>query len=369
MLQPHRLTRSASSARISLIRGLSYCILSLVMGASLSAQAPVLEVENANASSADEMKAYDELLEHTTVKLRMLPIPGGTFQMGSPKDEEDRKDDEGPQHEVKVEPFWMAETETTWNAYEVWMFDLDVQRRKILKIDANQRDKAADEYQISQPTEPYMNMDFGMGKRGYPAICMTQLAARTFCDWLTEKTGRYYRLPTEAEWEYACRAGTKTAYSWGDSVDDIDDYAWFYDNTDDGASYKKVKKKKPNPWGLYDMHGNVAEWVLDQYDPAYYKSFESVADNPLLIPTKLYPRVVRGGSYYDDPDLLRSSARVASHPDWKKQDPQIPKSIWYHTDATYVGFRIVRPLTRPSKKEINRRWGKHEPVQDRKGGR
>ena len=344
-------------------------LLALLTAPIFAGQPKILVIEDAEAKSPDEMKAYDELIEHTTAKIRMLPIPGGKFTIGSPDSEEDRNDDEGPQHEVKIDPFWMAETEMTWKAYEVWMFDLDIQRRKILKIEANNRDKAADEFQISQPTEPYMNMDFGMGKKGYPAICMTQLAARTFCDWLSEKTGRYYRLPTEAEWEYACRAGTTTAYSWGDSLDDIDDYAWYYDNTDDGAAYQKVKKKKPNAWGLYDMHGNVSEWVLDQYDPEFYKTFKDGADNPLLIPTKLYPRVVRGGSYYDDPDLLRSAARVASEPDWKKQDPQIPKSIWYHTDATFVGFRIIRPFKRPSQDEIDSRWGKHEPVQDRKGGR
>ena len=352
----------------AIVRVLSYCTLFSVLAMpAVADEVAVLVVENAGAASADQMKAYDELIEHTSEKIHMVPIQGGTFIMGSPDDEAERKEDEGPQHEVKIDPFWMADTETTWNAYEVWMYDLDIQRRKIKKIDANERDKAADEYQISQPTEPYMNMDFGMGKKGYPAICMTQLAARTFCDWLSEKTGRYYRLPTEAEWEYACRAGTKTAYYWGDNVDDIDDHAWYFDNADD--TYHKVGKKKANPWGLYDMHGNVSEWVLDQYDPSYYGKLGELAHNPLLIPTTIYPRIVRGGSYYDDPDVLRSAARVVSDADWKKQDPQIPKSIWYHTDATFVGFRIVRPLKQPSKEEIGQRWGKHEPVEDRKGGR
>ena len=359
---------SKSKAQTAFLRTLAYCTLAAFLGTTLNAdEVAILPVEDAEAKTEKEMKAYDEQIEHTKVKIHMLPIPGGMFEMGSITSEADRKDDEGPQVEVTVDPFWMASTETTWNAYEVWMYDLDIQRRKIKKIDANDRDKAADEYQLSQPTEPYMNMDFGMGKKGYPAICMTQLAARTFCDWLSEKTGRYYRLPTEAEWEYACRAGTKTAYSWGDDVDDIDDYAWYFDNTDD--AYEKVGKLKPNAWGLYDMHGNVAEWVLDQYSAEQYGKLSPKAVNPLLPPKTIYPRVVRGGSYFDDPDVLRSAARVGSDKSWKKQDPQIPKSIWYHTDAANVGFRIVRPLKRPSEGEIKAKWGKSLPIQDRKEGR
>ena len=342
--------------------------MSLTSGHIVADEYAPLTVDDSIATTEGEMKAYDEQIEHTRVKVRMVPIKGGEFVMGSPTSEADRADDE-PQHDVTIAPFWMAETETTWDAYECWMYDLDIQRRKALNIQANARDKAADEYQLSQPTPPYTNMDFGMGKRGYPAICMTQLAARTFCDWLSQKTGRYYRLPTEAEWEYACRAGAKTAYSWGDDTDDIDDYAWYYDNSDE--KYQKVKKLKPNAWGLYDMHGNVSEWVLDQYveDYGLSKTGKAKSDNPLMTPKTLYPRVVRGGSYYDDPDMLRSASRDKSDPEWKIQDPQLPKSIWYHTDATFVGFRIVRPLTRPSESEVKAKWGKHEPVQDRKEGR
>jgi len=196
-----------------------------------------------------------------------------------------------------------------------------------------------------------------MGKNNYPAICMTQLAARMYCKWLSAKTGRYYRLPTEAEWEYACRAGTTSAYSFGNDPDQIDDYAWHIDNSDE--AYHEVGQKKPNPWGLHDMHGNVAEWVLDQHDPQRYAASDgktvSVTE-ALAIPTELYPRIVRGGSWDDDIEALRSAARDYSSEDWKEQDPQFPQSIWYHTDALHVGFRVVRPLKRPSPAEEEKYW-------------
>ncbi len=198
-------------------------------------------------------------------------------------------------------------------------------------------------------------MTFGMGKDGFPAICMTQLAAKTYCKWLSAKTGRYYRLPTEAEWEYACRAGTKTAYSFGDDPAQLGDYAWYFDNSDD--KYHKVGLKKPNPWGLYDMHGNVAEWMLDQYIPDYYKSLAGkVSREPWAVPRRLYPQSVRGGSWDDDPGKLRSAARRGSHKDWKQQDPQLPQSIWYFTDALFLGFRVVRPLVEPSEAEKAKLW-------------
>ncbi|MCA9263258.1 MAG: formylglycine-generating enzyme family protein [Planctomycetales bacterium] len=304
------------------------------------------------------MKPYAEKIEHSRTKIDMVPIPGGKFVMGSPETEEDRNDDEGPQREIEIAPFWMSTCEITWNAYEIWMFDLDIRQRDALGIEPNQRDALADEFQLSQPTKPYTDMTFGMGKRDFPAISMTQHAARTFCKWLSQKTGRYYRLPTEAEWEYACRAGTTTAYSFGDDPEQLGDYAWYYENSDE--KYHKVGQKKPNPWGLYDMHGNVAEWVLDQYQEEYE---DGAAQNPLRIPTTLYPRVARGGSWDDDADRLRSAARLASESDWKGQDPQIPQSIWYHTDAQFLGFRIIRPLHEPSDAEKAEKWEKSDPPQ------
>ena len=315
-----------------------------------------LKIDNSEAKIEGEMKPYKEMLEHTEVEFEMLPIPGGSFLMGSPENEDDREDDEGPQRKVQVAPFWMSKCEVTWDAYDAWGEEIDQLRRKMLAIEKTPRDIAVDG--VTKPTEPYTDMSFGMGRDGYPAICMTQHAARTFCKWLSAKTGRYYRLPTEAEWEYACRAGTKTAYSFGDDPEKLDEYAWFFDNTEDG--YQKVGLKKPNPWGLHDMHGNVSEWVLDQYGD--YKSIGG-SENPLVVPTKLYPRVVRGGGWDDDPEKLRSAERIFSEPEWKDQDPQEPRSIWYHTDALSVGFRVVRPLKEPSDDEKKSKWEKTLPVQ------
>jgi formylglycine-generating enzyme required for sulfatase activity len=335
------------------------CSLGLFPAAAEAQRPDPLPVPDAEAATEQEMKPYVELIEHTPAKIDMLPIPGGKFLMGSPAAETKRKGDEGPQHEVTLAPFWMAKCEITWDAYEVWMSDTDILRRQVLGIQSNARDKAADEYQLSQPTKPYTDMSFGMGKREFPAICMTQHAARTFCKWLSAKTGRYYRLPTEAEWEYACRAGTTTAYSFGDDPAKLGEYAWYYDNSHE--KYQKVGQKKPNPWGLHDMHGNVAEWVLDQHAADGYGKHAAI--DPLVIPTTLYPRVVRGGSWDDNPGPLRSAARVGSHEDWIQQDPQTPKSIWYLTDALGVGFRIVRPLVEPSDEEKAAKWDKSEPVQ------
>ena len=207
---------------------------------------------------------------------------------------------------------------------------------------------------VARPTTPYVEMSFGMGTDGFPAISMTQHAANMYCKWLSSKTGHYYRLPTEAEWEYACRAGTKTAYSFGDDKKLIDEYAWHGDNSNE--KYQKVGAKKPNPWGLHDMHGNVSEWVLDQFSEEGYTKYQGTKLDPFIYGKELYPRVTRGGSWMDGPADLRSAARYPSSEDWKEQDPQLPQSIWYHTDAQFLGFRVIRPLIIPSSDEMDKYW-------------
>jgi len=300
---------------------------------------------------------YIEQIQGNDYKLPMQFIPSGSFKMGSPKFEQGHFGDEGPQHQVSVDGFWMGQFEITWDLYNLF-----VSR----ELDGNQISNAEDSEVnidvdgVSGATTPYVEMSFGMGIDNYPAICMTQLAAVKFCEWLSAMTGRFYRLPTEAEWEYACRAGTETPFSFGDDSSQLEEYAWYAENSSD--KYQKVGSKKPNPWGLYDMHGNVAEWTLDHYIPTVYGQRIAGVLNPLAEGQKVYPKTVRGGSWMDSPNRLRSAARRPSTKKWKKRDPQIPKSKWWHTDAPFVGFRVVRPLKTPSEEEQKKYW-KYESTQ------
>ncbi len=310
-------------------------------------------LKNQKAKAEGDMKPYANQIPDSVVNYHMVPIKGGEFVMGSPNSEAGRNEDEGPQHKVKISPFWMGKHEVTWNEFELFMYPADAETNMASSdpiIVAAKKQVVA----CSRPTKPYVEMSFGMGKDDFPAISMTQHSARKYTQWLSAKTGHFYRLPTEAEWEYACRAGTTTAYHFGDDVSKLGEYAWYEANSD--WKYQQVGKKKPNQWGLHDMHGNIAEWVLDQYSKDYYGTLKGTAANPINTPVELYPRPARGGSWDHNPEFLRSAARMPSHPDWKIQDPQLPKSIWYHTDAQFLGMRIVRPLEVPSAEEMFEYW-------------
>jgi formylglycine-generating enzyme required for sulfatase activity len=298
-----------------------------------------------------DFKSYTQKIPGSSQTYDLVPIPAGEFMMGSPASEKGRSDDEGPQHKVKVEAFWMGKYEVTWDLYDLFAFrNMEVEMavrfpdptNSVAKTDASTR-----------PSPPYVDMSFGMGRAGYPAINMTQYSAIHFCKWLYDKTGIFYRLPTEAEWEYAARAGTKTAYSFGNDPAKLGEYAWYKDNSD--GAYKPIGKKKPNPWGLHDIHGNVMEWTLDQYYADYYARKAKGEVKEAFAPvTELYPNAVRGGSWDDEASVARSAARVPSSPDWKILDPQLPKSEWWLTSASFVGLRLVRPLKVPSKEEIEK---------------
>ena len=301
-----------------------------------------------------EMKSYDTKVPKTGVAYSMVAIKGGEVLLGSPDKEAGRIDDEGPQVKAQIKPFWMGKHEITWDEYEPFQLTAEGRNKDGSRKVWSPNDKPED--LISQPTPPYQPMDFGMGRNGFPAICMTQHAANKYCQWLSAQTGHFYRLPTEAEWEYAARAGTTTAYFFGDDPAQLGEYAWFFENAAN-FQYSPVGKKKPNPWGLYDIYGNVCEWTLDQYLPDGYQQLAALGSGSKWVPSKTpYPHVARGGHYDDDPEMLRSAARRASEPGWKQQDPQLPKSIWYLTDATWLGFRIVRPLEIPTAEEMFAAW-------------
>lgn len=306
------------------------------------------------------MVAYTETIPGTDVTFDMVPIPGGTFLIGSPNDEAGRNDDEGPQAKVEVAPMWVAKCEVTWSEYQQYMqlctvfekFD-DLGIRQV--TEKNQIDA------ITAPSklyEPSFTFSAGDGPR-HPAVSMSQYAAKQYTKWLSLLTGSFYRLPTEAEWEYTCRAGTTSAYHFGNDPSKLTEYGWFYENADDETH--PVGEKQPNAWGLYDMHGNASEWVLDAYDANRYAEIAST-DNPAAMrkSTELFPRVLRGGSWNLDPPDCRCATRRSSDDDaWRSYDPNTPKSPWWFAsdDSQDVGFRIVRPLVPPPREEREEFWG------------
>ena len=297
--------------------------------------------EQARKAATAPPAPYNVTIPNTTVAYSMVPVPAGEFLMGAPGP--NARPDEQPPHKVRLDAFWMQAQEVTWDAYLMFMFA--DQAKEVGSPDA-----LVDA--LSRPTAPFVEMSFGRGSNGFPAISMTQHAANQFAEWLSAKTGEYYRLPTEAEWEYACKAGTENGIGSGP----LDDYAWFAANSSQAqftkGTYHKVGTKKPNAWGLYDMLGNVMEWTLDQYGP--YTA--APADNPWVKSTAPYPHAVRGGSWNDDEMRVSCTSRVPSDLSWKKQDPQLPKSIWYMTDAPWLGFRLVRPATLPTADAMYHAW-------------
>ncbi|MGN6355266.1 MAG: formylglycine-generating enzyme family protein [Parafilimonas sp.] len=281
---------------------------------------------------------YEQTIPGTNVSFKMMPVTGGSFVMGSKAGEKGRNTDEGPATKVTVNPFWIEEHEVTYDEY-------------ILFAD-EQADKAPKPDGITRPSPPYIDFTLGMGKAGgFPANSMSQYAALMYCKWLYKKTGVFYRLPTEAEWEYAARAGSETAYFFGNDDNQLDDYAWYAANSEN--KYHKVMGKKPNAFGLYDMLGNVAEWTMDQYKENYFEAIKSDVDNPWLKPTSKHPITLKGGTFKDAADKLRPAARLKSDLKWNARDPQIPRSKWWNADAPFIGFRIVRPVKQPSADEVN----------------
>lgn len=266
------------------------------------------------------------------VSFSMVYIPEGTLVW-------EQKD--GARAELQLSAFWMGAHEATYDQFALFQHrekDSDASQWEAGSFSADA---------VSRPTPPYLDYTYGMGTSGgFPAVSMTQQAALRYCRWLYQKTGQFYRLPTEAEWTYACLAGQ----DWQPEKEELDQYAWHYDNSYD--KYSKTGEKAPNPWGLYDLLGNVAEWTLDYYEKDYLEAIGDDRGNPWVKPTRRHSRTVKGGSFDSDPGDCHCRERQKSQARWQARDPQIPKSIWWNTDSPFVGFRIVRPEQQPGPEAI-----------------
>jgi len=281
---------------------------------------------------------YSEKIPNSDLSIEMIFIQGGEYSMGN----------KNSNVNTQISSFWMSKYEITWEIYNLFMeFDQSNKLEYIIDGDTIKVDG------VSKPTTPYTDMTFGMGYEGFPAVNMTHFAASKFCKWLSLITGNYYRLPTEAEWEYACRSGTSSDYYYGDDISLIDEYSWNKNNSDN--SYQRVGQKIPNKWGLHDMLGNVSEWVADSYDDNIFKS-KKLKKDPFIFSESKYPKVYRGGSWNDEPSSLLTHKRFYSDNSLQKRDPQIPKSQWWNTDAPNIGFRIVRVNKDDSESRRNMFW-------------
>ena len=315
------------------------------------------------------MVPYTATIPGTEVTFEMVPVPGGEFLLGSPDTEPGRKADEGPQVLVKTRPFWMQKNEIRWAEYQQYM-DLYVIFKKFedgkirLVTETNTLDA------ITAPTELYVpdfTFEYGQDLE-LPAVSMTLYAARQYTKWMSAVTGQQYRVPTEAEWQYAARGGAKTAYSFGNDPAQLKEHAWFAETSMEKGP-RKVGQGKPNAYGLCDMHGNVAEWVQDEYHADGYTSLKdkcaAANGQPLSVfdvlgkPAVHDSRVVCGGSWQDPAEGCRSAARIGSnYSQWKDTDPNLPKSPWWMTDEPCrgIGFRMLRSIDELPRDQIEQLW-------------
>jgi formylglycine-generating enzyme required for sulfatase activity len=302
--------------------------------------------------SAELPKKYTETVtmkDGAKLSLDMVLIPAGSFTMGSPAGEADRVEHEGPQKKVQLDPFYLCTTEVTLELFLAYYQETGTAKKDFVEMqeaEKNEQASAEGTDAITGPTPVYGDMTMGYSKK-HPAIGMTWHNATTFCRWLSQKTGKKYRLPTEAEWEYAARAGTTSAFGVCDSADSLADYAWYIDNAD--MEPHAVATKKPNAWGLYDMQGNVREWVQDFYSPTAYAEAAGQMMNPTG-PTDGKVHVARGGYYDSEAGELRCAARAFEEDWWRMNDPQIPKSKWWLPQIDSVGFRVACEVEKNEKK-------------------
>ena len=339
---------------------------------------PKLSVADApkfkNATIVTDFSNFTEQIPGTPVSFNMIAIPGGNFEMGSPDNEPFRNINEGPVRKVTISPFFIGEMEVTWDMY--WAFysetmsegripprDIYAANNIIkqtlfeqLKTNTISDKNGITVDAVSGPTPPFGSPEQGWGGINRPAITMTHYAAEMFCLWLTQKTGKIYRLPTEAEWEYAARGGTQTPYFFEGDPKKFSEKGFFkkffgVDTTiiSTFVFYEKNSRNKTgepsrigkNPFGLKNMLGNVFEYCSDWYAADEYSQTTSEVENPKG-PETGTEHVVRGGNYTSPAENVRCAARFSTqHENWMRTDPQMPKSIWWYSDMKGIGFRVV----------------------------
>lgn len=305
------------------------------------------------ATKVETFTNFTEKIPGSTISFNMVAIPGGKFRMGSQETEPYRRTDESPVKEIEISPFFMAEVEVTWNEFLAFFSQTGREGRT---TDVKSKPVAGDVDAISGPTPPYGQPDQNWGLGTRPAITMRYAAAETYCKWLSKVTGKKYRLPTEAEWEYAARGGTQTPYFFegdpkkyskdrfmnkifGTDTTNINRYVIYSGNS--MAKTHKPDAVKSNPFGLKNMLGNVAEFCSDWYVPDAYSNLTDGVRDPIG-PSSGTERVIRGGSFRSEPAEVRCATRDFTHDEaWMKTDPQIPKSIWWYSDCNTIGFRVV----------------------------
>jgi len=306
-------------------------------------------------AEVDSFLSFKEMIPGTATDFNMIAIPAGTLLVGSPETESYRREDEGPQRKVVVDPFWMGESEVTWNEYEIFLKEAGVQGRSEDQYHFVNHSGSIDA--VTGPTPAYGNPDQGWGKGKRPAITMTHFAAQKYCEWLSVKTDKTYRLPTEAEWEYACRAGTHSAYFFASEPEQLSESRFWnrifgmdttvinryvkYSLNSQGKTHLP-HSVAANPFGLVHMLGNVREFCSDLYQSDIYAFYtDDIIDNPTG-PVSGSQYVVRGGSFKTAAENLRSATRDFTREDrWLLTDPQNPKSLWWYSDCNDVGFRVV----------------------------
>jgi len=269
------------------------------VGLSLLLILPFTELYPIYAERKAPRPTRTERIPSSTVEFQLVEIPAGSIDMPDPENP-------GKMNKIAIKKFWIGKTEVSWDEYDVWSYKMDLtEEERYRGVDAR-----------SRPSKPYGAPDRGFGHSGYAAISLTAHAAQSYCEWLSAKTGKKFRLPTEAEWEYACRAGKWKRTPLPEA--ELTKSAWYKGNAE-GNKPQKIGQKLPNGWGLYDMLGNVGEWVI------------GLDNQPVLA----------GGSYKDPPDQGTPATRHKQTPDWNSTDPQFPKSKWWLSDGPFAGFRVV----------------------------